>query len=49
MEFDDKNLVIICVTLLATFVIFKIGETALGTVDMIITGLMGIAIGKGIK
>jgi len=49
IEIDDKNLVIVCVSLLAGFSVWHIGIEAMEAVKMAITGLMGVAVGQRIK
>lgn len=48
IAFDDKNLVILSATVIAIFSMFCIGEPE-NIVMNIVTGLMGIAVGKATK
>jgi len=47
-NFDDKDLVILATLILGVVAMFAL-EDASGTVNSIITGLFGIAVGKSIK
>lgn len=47
-DFDDKDLVIFAATIIAIFSMFCIGEPE-NVVLNIVTGLMGIAVGKATK
>ncbi len=43
---DDKNLVILCVTILGITAMVVFGSDALAVVNSIISGLFGLAVGR---
>jgi len=49
-DYDDKDLVIVAVLILGIMAMIVLsGTDAAGVVNSIITGLFGVAVGKGIK
>lgn len=46
---DDKDLVIICTTILAFTAMILMGVDAKEIVSNVVTGLMGVAVGKALK
>jgi len=48
-DFDDKDLVIICATLIAIISIFGIAEDPSTIVTSVVSGLFGVAVGKSVK
>lgn len=49
-NFDDKDLVIVSVLILGIITMFALpNANASGIVSSIITGLFGVAVGKGLK
>ena len=48
INFDDKDLVIICVTLIAFVCAFRLDDPS-SIILSIVTGLCGVAVGKNLK
>jgi hypothetical protein len=49
MEINDKNLVILCATILAVVCVITLGADALGVVGNALTGMFGVAVGKALN
>lgn len=49
VEISDKNLVIVCATVIAMTAINLLGVESLGVVGNVISGMFGVAVGKALK